>query len=919
MNDTEPRTGYELAAKILATHPDDAIETMLRCSHGTESDWLEFKAGMTLLPEDEKKGFKPDDVYWKYAESIAAMANTFGGAFVIGIDNKHNPVPLSCCDPRKVLATGDADDYIRKEIIDRIAPAEPKPQSWTDYKGVTWKIESVRLASLVEPRQVKFRGENVIVLLVKMTEASEEILITRKAQDLISDLLPHRVIGDVGQVVRLSLTPEKDKYRQERILGSDRYTCLYRQAAPALFICHSSEDDLAADQFRQRLEGNGITCWFAPKNIAGGDVWTDSIDDAIDASTALLVLVSRHSLQSKWVKAEVTRAFNAQKRIIPVKIDNSKVDKGGLRLILSSFQIIDATESEIEAANSVVAALRMPASPDPIPETSTTPSHNPIPQPAPPPSPNMRPTHYDKLVAAFREALVPGPSGVFPILDILMRKPNFNLDFPTFGGNFWWDTLTEVYGWKLQHNKFFGQFRILDKQNFRRAWGRLGGMERMFGISNAKESTPAELGKRTDPARTNISTRKIALLSQLAKRFRETTYPNEEGIAPIIALTDNSPMWNRFIWASFGYWFWETIAESNGWKLQRNKFLKQFRVRDPDKTCRACGWMKTMRLIFFPKLEQRRRKMLGRVPIEEHALRWLGAVLVVSAVVAVYHPVKTPNSKPPVLKEWNSYCTQVEKAFTNYCDGLSIRQSEFTGNMPHVSQRFVPARTGIDKICEALTPEIVNNLVESAVRDKINGHTNNEFLLDYINGNFVAKFFIPQCRDAMEGLRVDGKAYENKLKELFDDFQQKLPIYQRVYLGPDRKFMAGLNENSTHPQSAFDSPCFFNAEKRAMQTSEALANQLLKLGTKEIKYMEERFQKFKTNPWPGGPNPAKIDCTALRDKLVPEVRQELENIISNVQEEALSDAKQAARKAKDNYENAGISLRKAALIKPTAK
>ena len=42
MNDSAPRTGYELAAKILATHPDDAIETMLRCSHGTESDWLEF-------------------------------------------------------------------------------------------------------------------------------------------------------------------------------------------------------------------------------------------------------------------------------------------------------------------------------------------------------------------------------------------------------------------------------------------------------------------------------------------------------------------------------------------------------------------------------------------------------------------------------------------------------------------------------------------------------------------------------------------------------------------------------------------------------------------------------------------------------------------------------------------------------------
>ena len=49
MSATELRTGYELAAKILATHPDGAIATMLRCRHGTESDWLGFKAGMTQL------------------------------------------------------------------------------------------------------------------------------------------------------------------------------------------------------------------------------------------------------------------------------------------------------------------------------------------------------------------------------------------------------------------------------------------------------------------------------------------------------------------------------------------------------------------------------------------------------------------------------------------------------------------------------------------------------------------------------------------------------------------------------------------------------------------------------------------------------------------------------------------------------
>ena len=64
MNENRACSGYDLAAKILEAHPKDAIETMLHYSGGAECDWLEFKAGMTLLPEDEKKGDRLDDLYW---------------------------------------------------------------------------------------------------------------------------------------------------------------------------------------------------------------------------------------------------------------------------------------------------------------------------------------------------------------------------------------------------------------------------------------------------------------------------------------------------------------------------------------------------------------------------------------------------------------------------------------------------------------------------------------------------------------------------------------------------------------------------------------------------------------------------------------------------------------------------------------
>lgn len=56
------------------------------------------------------------------------------------------------------------------------------------------------------------------------------------------------------------------------------------------------------------------------------------------------------------------------------------------------------------------------------------------------------------------------------IEDLLNRRSTLNLPFPTAGGKVCWDTV-ECNGWKLQTNVFFGNWRILDRNNIRRAWG----------------------------------------------------------------------------------------------------------------------------------------------------------------------------------------------------------------------------------------------------------------------------------------------------------------------------------------------------------------------------------------------------------------------------------------------------------------
>ena len=46
-----------------------------------------------------------------------------------------------------------------------------------------------------------------------------------------------------------------------------------------------------------------------------------------------------------------------------------------------------------------------------------------------------------------------------------------NFRMPTMGGKFFWKTLAEKNGWKVQQNVLFKNCRILDSNGWRIAWG----------------------------------------------------------------------------------------------------------------------------------------------------------------------------------------------------------------------------------------------------------------------------------------------------------------------------------------------------------------------------------------------------------------------------------------------------------------
>ena len=66
-------------------------------------------------------------------------------------------------------------------------------------------------------------------------------------------------------------------------------------------------------------------CWFAPHDIHGGRKIHEQIDEAIRLHDRLLLILSKHSMSSEWVKTELAKAHKREvkegKRVLfPVRL-----------------------------------------------------------------------------------------------------------------------------------------------------------------------------------------------------------------------------------------------------------------------------------------------------------------------------------------------------------------------------------------------------------------------------------------------------------------------------------------------------------------------------------------------------------------------------------------------------------------------
>ena len=139
-----------------------------------------------------------------------------------------------------------------------------------------------------------------------------------------------------------------------------------------IFVSYATADRDIAFRIVGFLEGEGIHCWVAPRDVSPGVEYGQAIIDAIEQCKALVLVLSDQSNDSQFVRKEVERAVSKTKAVLPVRI-REVTPSGSLEFYISSAQWVDAWKSPMEQhLLPLVAAIKAMGSPGAAPVRSST-------------------------------------------------------------------------------------------------------------------------------------------------------------------------------------------------------------------------------------------------------------------------------------------------------------------------------------------------------------------------------------------------------------------------------------------------------------------------------------------------------------------------------------------------------------------
>jgi len=97
-----------------------------------------------------------------------------------------------------------------------------------------------------------------------------------------------------------------------------------------IFICHSSKDKSFVRKLADDLRSFGMPVWLDEWELLPGDSLADKIQDGLIASSWLLVILSKLSVKSQWVRRELNAGLAEELKrkdtfVVPVRVDLCRI------------------------------------------------------------------------------------------------------------------------------------------------------------------------------------------------------------------------------------------------------------------------------------------------------------------------------------------------------------------------------------------------------------------------------------------------------------------------------------------------------------------------------------------------------------------------------------------------------------------
>ena len=88
---------------------------------------------------------------------------------------------------------------------------------------------------------------------------------------------------------------------------------------PDIFLSYNREDQAAARRFAEAFEAQGFSVWW-DVTLRSGEAYDEVTENALRDAKAVVVLWSKKSVASRWVRAEATLA-ERNKTLVPAMIE----------------------------------------------------------------------------------------------------------------------------------------------------------------------------------------------------------------------------------------------------------------------------------------------------------------------------------------------------------------------------------------------------------------------------------------------------------------------------------------------------------------------------------------------------------------------------------------------------------------------